>query len=97
MEWTDYIYISGLGPTAPAEVPVIICPPMFHQGRGGNALMGDHSCTWFADPEYVDKLIEDPLAFCPNAPASLRSNIYVHVSKRITEQSKGKYRSHGLK
>ena len=102
MEWTDYIYVSGAGPAAPAEMPVLICPPMFHYGLGWNALMGDHSCTWYLcsyykDPAYLDKLIEDPLAFCSNAPASLRSNIYVHVSKRITEQSKGKYRSHGLK
>ena len=97
MEWTDYIYISGLSPAAPAEVPVFICPPTFHEGKGANMLMGDHSCTWCSDLEYVDELIENPLAFCSNAPASLRSNIYVHVSKRITEQSKGKYRSHGLK
>ncbi len=97
MEWTDYIYISGLGPTAPAEVPVFICPPMFHEDKGASMLMGDHSCTWFPDLAYVDKLIEDPLAFCSNPPPGLRSNIYVHVSKRIEEQSKGKYRSHGLK
>ncbi len=100
MEWTDYVYVSGLSPAAPADVPVLICPPMFHpkgHAVGGNALMGDHSCSWYTNVAYLNALIRNPLAFYKDAPASLRSNIYVHVSKRIEEQSKGKYRSHGLK
>ncbi len=109
MEWTDYIYVSGVGPAAPSEIPVLICPPMFHPAGGDKQhpifcsvmLMGDHSIacsTWYTNNAFhVDKLIEDPLAFCKNPPPGLRSNIYVHVSKRIEEQSKGKYKSHGLK
>ena len=96
-ELSDYIYISGLNPSAPAGVPVIICPPMFHQGKGGIILDTDHSTRFYRDTNLVDALIDDPLLRWPDAPPEIRSNVYVHVSKRLTELSKGKYRSHGLK
>jgi len=96
MEWTDYIYVSGLGPSVPTGVPVMICPPMNHEGNRGSILDTDHHCRMCLRDE-VDALIENPLLRWTNAPPEIRSNIYVHVSERITRLSKGKYRSHGLK
>ena len=97
MEWTDYIYVSGLNPTVPEGVPVLICPPMFHQtakGKGATVLDTDHSTQWVTDTQLVDQLIENPLLRFSNGVPSTISNLYVHVSPRIEQQSKGRYRSH---
>ena len=99
-EWATYIYVTcltnGLPWNLPKEVPVMICPPMFHGNRGGNILWADHSVKWLPDPALVDRLIENPLCMCSNIPPELRSNIYVHVSKRLEKLSNGKYRSHAV-
>jgi hypothetical protein len=42
----DYMYLGGLCPTSPPGLPVVICPPENHGGRGGYVLGTDHSVKW---------------------------------------------------
>ena len=100
-EWTSYIYVSCLTnelplSALPTSMPVAICPPIFHRGKGGNVLTADHGIGWYYDPALIDRLIENPLCMCSNPPPELRSNIYVHVSKRLERLSGGKYKSHAV-
>jgi hypothetical protein len=79
----DYIYVGGLGTTTPGRVPILICPPAGHNDKGGLVLFANHSVEWVLKPELevlIDSIM-DP------------TNKYtVVVSKRVTEQSGGRYK-----
>lgn len=85
-EYTDYIYVAGLGPTSPLGIPLLICPPINHRGKGGNVLDSDHSLRWVPSPE-IDKLIDWTYAHAES------NGLRVVVSEALTARSKGKYRS----
>lgn len=84
MEWMDYIYVLGQSPQTPPGVPILICPPERHKGRYGCVLSSDHSIKVIPAAE-IDCIITNLL--------SPTSGYSVVVSKRLTEQSHGKYRS----
>ena len=84
MEWMDYIYVTGLSSATSGGTPVLICPPEHHKGKGGCILDTDHSTKWYSSPA-IDCIISNIL--------SPTSTYVAIVSKRLTEQSKGKYRS----
>lgn len=79
-DWMDYIYVSGQGPSTPAGVPIFICPPEHHKNLGGCVLDSDHSTRWVSKPE-IDSIISNALSHG------------AVVSKRLTGQSGGRYRS----
>ena len=83
--WTtaSYIYVAGLGPDCPDDMPLIICPPINHGGRGGNVLWGDHSTSWVPVRDF-EKLIESLYA---------NTNVSVLVGESLTKRSGGRYRS----
>jgi len=82
MEWTDYIYVTGLSTSTPPGVPVLLCPPENHKGKGGSILDTDHSMRWSTNTDCIISNI-----------MSATSGYTVVVSKRLTEQSHGKYKS----
>jgi hypothetical protein len=59
MDWTDYIYISGVEEMGPAPTAVIICPPANHHGKWGYVGFNDGSFRQ-ASPEEVRRLIAEP-------------------------------------
>jgi len=82
MEWTDYIYVTGLSTSTPPGVPVLICPPENHLGKGGCILDTDHSTKWYPNVSSIISNLMSPTSACT-----------VVVSKRLAEQSHGKYKS----
>ena len=96
MEWMDYIYVAGLGPESPREIPVLICPPFHHTDAGVYVAFSDGSAKWLPGLERGEALIADPLVNCPNPPPGLRERITVIVSKRVEEASGGRYKTHKL-
>lgn len=81
--YADYVYVSGLSSKAPGDLPVIICPPINHSGKGGNVLWGDHSTAWVPKEEF-DKLIDKLYA---------DTNLTIVVSEALTKRSRGRYKS----
>ncbi len=81
---TTYIYIANPGSNNPAETPVILCPPLFHSGKGGNMLCVDHATRWIrgaaAFDEIMDRLYAD-------------TNLIIVVSEDLTRRSNGRYKS----
>jgi len=85
-DYIDYIYVADLGPAAPLGIPLLICPPENHGGRGGNVLYTGHSIRW-VEASDMGKLIDWTYAYA-------RSNgLDVIVSTALTERSKGRYKS----
>ncbi len=84
--YTDYIYVAGLTPASPPGIPIVICPPVNHDGKGGNILDTDHSQRWVPVPE-IDKLIDWTYA-CAES-----NGLRVVVSEALTKRSKGRYTS----
>ena len=87
----DYIYVIGSGTGSTLRVqsesdilPILICPPENHAGKGGCILAADHSTKWVPVPR-IDSVLSNVLS-----PAS---GFTVVVSKRLTERAGGKYRS----
>ena len=82
-ETTTYIYIAHPSTSIAADMPIILCPPIYHEDEGGNVLLGDHSTTWVPKAQF-DNLIEKLYA---------DTNLTIVVSEALTKRSKGKYYS----
>ena len=85
-KWTDYIYVSGLTPSSGTGIPMVICPPINHGGKGGNVLFTEHSVQWMPPPE-IDRLIDGAYAYAKS------NGLRVVVSEALTRRSGGRYRS----
>ncbi len=85
-QYSHLSYVAGLGPNAPGEVPVILCPPINHGGKGGNVLFGDYSATWLP-PEQFDSLMDWTYTYAKS------NGLRIVVSDALTKRSKGRYKS----
>jgi hypothetical protein len=85
-EWSDRMYLAGLGPGSPRGIPVVVCPPVNHGNRGGNVLFTDHTRRWIPSPE-IDRVIERMYAY------SQSNGLRVVVSEALMKRSKGRYKS----
>ncbi len=85
-QYADLIYVAGLGPDCPADVPVILCPPINHNGKGGNVLFGDHRTRWMPAKEF-DRVMAWTYAYAES------NGLGVVVSDALTKRSNGRYRS----
>ena len=86
MEWTDYIYLAGASPATEAGVPIAVCPPENHEDEGSCYLDSDHGVKW-VPKEHFNALLVRMYGHAES------NNLCVVVSKRLQDQSKGKYRS----
>lgn len=59
-EWTDYVYISGLGETSSPDTVLMYCPAKNHHGDGGNLLFQDGHVEWFNSEKHCG---EDETSF----------------------------------
>ncbi|TFH47461.1 MAG: hypothetical protein E4H01_08320 [Lysobacterales bacterium] len=80
---TSFIYIGNLSADLSPDMPVMLCPPIHHEGEGGNVLFGDHRTSWTPKPEF-DKLIDKLYA---------DTNLMIVVSEALTKRSRGRYKS----
>ena len=85
-KWTDYIYVSGLLRSNTSILPIVICPPINHLGKGGNVLFTDWRRKWIPSPE-IDKLIDWTYAYAES------NGLRIVVSEALTKRSNGRYRS----
>lgn len=76
MKWTDYIYIQGLNPSSPTNIPILICPPVNHGGRGGYVLW-QGNVQW-KPAEEIEKLLASVSSYAESN--SLRIAISPSVS-----------------
>ena len=82
--YADIIYVSGLSPKCPADIPVILCPPINHGGKGGNVLFGSHSTRWVL-PEEFEAVTDRMYAYAQS------NGLRVVVSEALTKRSRGRY------
>lgn len=82
---TSDIYISGLNPTSPFEVPRVICPPINHGGKGGFLLLNSYA-LWMKAEE-LDELIDRTYAYANS------NGLRIVVSESMTKRSNGQYKS----
>ncbi|TFH12525.1 MAG: hypothetical protein E4H02_12985 [Lentisphaerales bacterium] len=82
----SYLYIGGLGPKSRANVPLIICPDINHDGKGGSVLFCSHEVKWIRKREF-DELIDWTYAYAES------NGLRVVVSDALTKRSKGRYKS----
>lgn len=84
--WSDRMYLAGLNPATPPGVPVVVCPPINHDGRGGNVLFSEHTRRWIPSPK-IDAVIDHMYAYAAS------NGLRVVVSEALTKRSKGRYAS----